>query len=91
MNGPLYWKGQLPVILLQLAAMVGLALLLLLGGMNGDSVALILLLWALVAALWLVRGYVLRKRQLEALLERGPPAAGGLPAGGSDARAHPGG
>lgn len=69
MNGPLYWKGQLPVILLQLAAMVGLALLLLLGGMNGDSVALILLLWALVAALWLVRGYVLRKRQLEALLE----------------------
>ena len=24
MNGPLYWKGQLPVILLQLAAMVGL-------------------------------------------------------------------
>ena len=55
MNGPLYWKGQLPVILL--------------GGMNGDSVALILLLWALVAALWLVRGYVLRKRQLEALLE----------------------
>ena len=60
MNGPLYWKGQLPVILLQLAAMVGLALLLLLGGMNGDSVALILLLWALVAALWLVRGYVLR-------------------------------
>ena len=63
MNGPLYWKGQLPVILLQLAAMVGLALLLLLGGMNGDSVALILLLWALVAALWLVRGYVLRKRQ----------------------------
>lgn len=62
MNGPLYWKGQLPVILLQLAAMVGLALLLLLGGMNGDSVALILLLWALVAALWLVRGYVLRKR-----------------------------
>ena len=69
MNGPLYWKGQLPVILLQLAAMVGLALLLLLGGMNGDSVALILLLWALVAALWLVRGDVLRKRQLEALLE----------------------
>lgn len=69
MNGPLYWKGQLPVILLQLAAMVGLALLLLLGGMNGDSVALILLLWALIAALWLVRGYVLRKRQLEALLE----------------------
>ena len=56
MNGPLYWKGQLPVILLQLAAMVGLALLLLLGGMNGDSVALILLLWALIAALWLVRG-----------------------------------
>lgn len=90
MNGPLYWKGQLPVILLQLAAMVGLALLLLLGGMNGDSVALILLLWALVAALWLVRGYVLRKRQLEALLELAP-AAGGLPAGGSDARAHPGG
>ncbi len=36
--------------------------------MNGDSVALILLLWALIAALWLVRGYVLRKRQLEALL-----------------------
>ena len=69
MNGPLYWKGQLPVILLQLAAMVGLALLLLLGGMNGYSVALILLLWALIAALWLVRGYVLRKRQLEALLE----------------------
>ena len=69
MNGPLYWKGQLPVILLQLAAMVGLALLLLLGGMNGDSVALILLLWALIAALWLGRGYVLRKRQLEALLE----------------------
>ena len=32
MNGPLYWKGALPVILLQLAAMVGLALLLLLGG-----------------------------------------------------------
>ena len=31
MNGPLYWKGQLPVILLQLAAMVGLGLLLLLG------------------------------------------------------------
>ena len=37
MNGPLYWKGQLPVILLQLAAMVGLALLLLLGGMNGGQ------------------------------------------------------
>ena len=60
---------QLRLQRLQLGLKVqGLALLLLLGGMNGDSVALILLLWALVAALWLVRGYVLRKRQLEALL-----------------------
>lgn len=92
MNGPLYWKGQLPVILLQLAAMVGLALLLLLGGMNGDSVALILLLWALSPPCGWCGGMFCRKRQLEALLELARPAAGGLPAGGSDGpRPAPGG
>lgn len=68
MSGATYWKGQVPVLLLQLAGMAALAFLLLLGGVNGDSVALFLLLWALVAALWMVRGYVVRKRQLDALL-----------------------
>ena len=68
MSGAAYWKGQVPVILLQLGGMAVLAFLLLLGGINWDSAALFLLLWALVAALWMVRGYVVRKRQLEALL-----------------------
>ena len=53
MSGATYWKGQVPVLLLQLAGMAALAFLLLLGGVNGDSVALFLLLWALVAALWM--------------------------------------
>ena len=51
MSGATYWKGQVPVLLLQLAGMAALAFLLLLGGVNGDVLGCAIVLCELAALL----------------------------------------
>ena len=68
MSARLFWKQQFPLLLVHLLSMAALACFLALNGNNRDSILLILLTWAGVAGGWMVRSYLLRKHQLDALL-----------------------
>ena len=68
MSARLFWKQQFPLLLVHLLSMAALACFLALNGNNRDSILLILLTWAGVAGGWMVRSYLLRKQQLDALL-----------------------
>lgn len=69
MNGKLYWKQQIPCLLLHICCMVGLAVFLRIGGNSPDTIALILLVWAGLLAVYFVKSYHDRKAQLDRLLE----------------------
>ena len=68
MSARLFWKQQFPLLLVHLLSMAALACFLALNGNNRDSILLILLTWSGVAGGWMVRSYLLRKHQLDALL-----------------------
>ena len=68
MNGKLYWKQKIPLLLLNGACMAALTVFLLLNGINGDSIILILSVWGTVLAGFLAGTYFFRKSQLNQLL-----------------------
>lgn len=69
MNGKLYWKQQLPCLLLNFTCMAGLAAFLRIIGNSADSVALILIVWLAVLALFFAGRYHERKARLDQLLK----------------------
>lgn len=69
MKGTLYWKQQLPCLLVNVFCMVGLAVFLRAVGNSPDSIALVLLVWAIVLAACSAKRYHDRKAQLDRLLE----------------------
>ena len=68
MNGKLYWKQKIPLLILNGAGMAALTVFLLLNGINSDSLFLILSVWGTVLAGYLAGAYLLRKSQMDALL-----------------------
>lgn len=68
MNRRLYWKQQFPLVFLNLACMIALALFLRINGNSIDGIILILLVWALIMAGCLLKSYFYRRAQLEKLL-----------------------
>lgn len=68
MRAGLFWKGQLPAVLLNVCGAVALSLFLLAGGAAAGTVALIAGVWCAVLALWLACRFTLQKRRLDALL-----------------------
>ncbi len=68
MNGKLYWKQKIPLLILNGAGMAALTVFLLLNGINSDSLILILSVWGAVLAGYLTGAYLLRKSQMDALL-----------------------
>lgn len=68
MNVRLYWLNRLPFLLTNVIGMVALTLFLLVCDLAPSAVTLILIVWLIVLSVGLVGSYVLRKRQLEALL-----------------------
>ena len=69
MNGKAYGKQQLPLLCLHLLCMAALAVFLLVNGNSTDSVLLILAVWVLILALYLLKSFHDRKKQMETLLE----------------------
>lgn len=69
MNGKLYWKQKLPVMLLNTLCMIGLALFLGVTGNSLDSILCILSAWLAILTVHLVTSYHSRKAQMERLLE----------------------
>lgn len=69
MNGKLYWKQQFPLLFLNFACMIMLALFLWINGNSTDGIVLILLVWALILAGCLLKTYFSRKAQMDRLLE----------------------
>lgn len=68
MNGKLYFKNQLPVILINLLGMLFLSVFLMAGSSPGQSILLILLVWLLVLSCYLGGAYYIRKKYLDRLL-----------------------
>lgn len=68
MSARLFWKQQFPLLLVHLLSMGRPGLLSRPKREQRDSILLILLTWAGVAGGWMVRSYLLRKHQLDALL-----------------------
>lgn len=69
MNDKLYWKQRLPLIALQGLAMLGLAMLLSVNGVDGECLVFIVLIWLGIGLTYLVSQYFLRRRQLNDLLK----------------------
>lgn len=69
MNKRLYWKQQYPLISLNLVCMIVLALFLRVNGNNFDSIALILLVWFLILAAYLMKKYMGRMKQMDKLMD----------------------
>ncbi len=68
MNRKLYWKQKLPIMFLNFLCMIGLAIFLGVTGNSFDSIFLILLIWIVILAVYLVISYYSRKVQMEKLL-----------------------
>ena len=68
MNGKLYWKQKIPLLILNGTGMAALTVFLLLNGVNSDSLILILIVWGVILAGYLAGTYLLRKSQLDKLL-----------------------
>lgn len=68
MNSRLYWRQQILSLIFQLFCMAGLAAFLLVSGSRVDSVVLVLVVWILILAVYMVFFYFRRKAQLDALL-----------------------
>ena len=68
MNGRLYFRQQIPRLLLHLSGMILLAGFLALNGNGADSVILILSVWIAALAAGTAAGYRRRKKQLDNLL-----------------------
>ena len=68
MNGKLYWKQKVPLLVLNGAGMAALTVFLLLNGINSDSLILILSVWGAVLAGVLAGAYFFRKTQMDQLL-----------------------
>lgn len=69
MNGKLYWKQQLPCLLLNFSCMIGLTIFLRITGNSLDSIVLILIIWLVILALFFTKRYYNRKVQLDRLLK----------------------
>lgn len=69
MNGTLYWKQQIPCLLLNILCMVGLAAFLRIVGNSLDCIALILIVWSVILAAFLAKRYYDRKAQMDKLLK----------------------
>lgn len=69
MNGKLYWKQQLPCLLLNFSCMIGLTIFLRITGNSLDSIVLILIIWLAILALFFTKRYYNRKVQLDRLLK----------------------
>lgn len=69
MNGKLYWKQQLPCLLLNFSCMIGLTIFLRITGNSLDSIVLILMIWLVILALFFAKRYYNRKVQLDRLLK----------------------
>jgi len=69
MSGRQYLKNQLPVILIHLMGMLALALFLIAGGNNFQTVLFILVVWMLVLVLCLLFFYLTQKKYLNKLLD----------------------
>lgn len=69
MNGKLYWKQQLPCLLLNFSCMIGLTLFLRIIGNSLDSIVLILIIWIVILVLFFTKRYYDRKVQLDQLLK----------------------
>ena len=69
MNGKLYWKQKLPIMLLNFLCMIGLAIFLHVTGNSFDSILLICIIWISILAVHLVMAYYSRKTQMEKLLK----------------------
>lgn len=69
MNGTLYWKQQIPCLLLNILCMVGLAVFLRIVGNSLDCIALILIVWSVILAAFLAKRYYDRKAQMDKLLK----------------------
>lgn len=68
MNRKLYWKQQLPLLFLHFVCMIALALFLRINGNSTDGIILILLIWGLILAGYLLKSYLYRKAQMNKLL-----------------------
>lgn len=69
MNGKLYWKQQLPCLLLNFSCMIGLTIFLRITGNSLDSIVLILMIWLVILAFFFTKRYYNRKVQLDRLLK----------------------
>ncbi|MBD5474128.1 MAG: HAMP domain-containing histidine kinase [Lachnospiraceae bacterium] len=69
MNGKLYWKQKLPIVLLNFLCMIGLVIFLHVTGNSFDSIVLICLIWIVILTAHLVMAYYSRKTQMEKLLK----------------------
>lgn len=69
MNGKLYWKQQLPCLLLNFSCMIGLTIFLRITGNSLDCIVLILMIWLVILALFFTKRYYNRKVQLDRLLK----------------------
>lgn len=68
MNGALYWKQRIPLILFHLFGIVGLSLFLLVNGNSIDSILFIGFVWILILFCYLLKIYWNRKTQQNHLL-----------------------
>lgn len=69
MNGTLYWKQQIPCLLLNILCMVGLAVFLRIVGNSLDCIALILIVWSVILAAFLAKRCYDRRAQMDKLLK----------------------
>ncbi|MDE7017252.1 MAG: sensor histidine kinase [Lachnospiraceae bacterium] len=69
MSGKQYWKNQVPVILVNLLGLLALALFLVAGGSNIQSIVFIAFVWMAVLFCYLMIACFLRKRYLDRLLK----------------------
>lgn len=68
MNSKVYWKQQLPLLILHFLCMTALALFLLVNQNSPDSILLILAVWLFLLAIWLWKSYLSRNHTLDELL-----------------------
>lgn len=69
MNGRLYWKQQIPCLLLNFFCMIGLTAFLQIIGNSLDSIAFILIVWLIILAVYFAKSYYDRKAQMDKLLK----------------------
>ncbi len=69
MNRKLYWKQQIPCLLINFICMVGLSAFLWVIGNNLDSIVLILIVWLAILTVYLAKSYFNRKVYLDKLLK----------------------